>query len=161
MIGKCPVSEDTWMWFSYLIDLGGGRSGDIFQLKKTPCIFENVFSITCTKSTQYFKTCPLLDMPRPPSLTEMASRRGLEIFQFNTKKRLDSFHYIFIPFHPFFPLICLYLLHNYQSSVQASSCRGPLVSIMLFMLMIEMQITMLVVWYDWGNQSIWTPTRRN
>ena len=81
------------------------------------------FSITCTKSTQYFKTCPLLDMPRPPSLTEMASRRGLQIFQFNTKKRLDSFHYIFIPFHPFFPSICLYLLHNYQSSVQASSCR--------------------------------------
>ena len=111
---------------------GGGQSGDIFQLKKTPCIFENVFSITCTKSTQYFKTCPLLDMPRPPSLTEMASRRGLEIFQFNTKKRLDSFHYIFIPFHPFFPSICLYLLHNYQSSVQASSCRGPLVYIMLF-----------------------------
>ena len=50
--------------------------------------------------------------------------------------------------------ICLYLLHNYQSSVQASSCRCPLVSINLFLLMIEMQITLLVVWNDWGNPSI-------
>ena len=32
-------------------------------------------------------------------------------------------------------------------------CRGPLLSIMLFMLMIEMQFTMLVVWSDCGNQS--------
>ena len=42
-------------------------------------------------------------MPCPLSLAEMASRRGLQILQFNAKKRLDSFHYIFIPFHPFFP----------------------------------------------------------
>ena len=98
--------------------------------------------------------CLLLDMPCPLSLAEMASQRGLQILQFNGKKRLDSFHYIFIPFHPFFPLICLYLLHNYQSSVQASSCRCPLVYIMLFMLIIEMQTTMLMLWNDWGNQSI-------
>ena len=158
------------MWFSYLIDLGGGasrgiffgggggQSGDIFQLKKTPCIFENVFSITCTKSTQYFKTCPLLDMPRPPSLTEMASRRGLYIFQFKTNKNDWT---VFITFSFPFILFPFYLLHNYQLSVQASSCRGPLVSIMLFMLKIELQITMLVVWNDWGNQSIWAPTGRN
>ena len=38
-------------------------------------------------------------MPCPLSLAEMASRRGLQILQFNAKKRLDSFHYIFIPFH--------------------------------------------------------------
>ena len=45
------------------------------------------------------------------------------------KKRLDSFHNIFIPYHNFFPSICPFLLHNYQSSVQAFSCRGPLKNI--------------------------------
>ena len=93
-------------------------------------------------------------MPCPLSLAEMATWRGLQILQFNPKKRLDSFPHIFIPFHPFFPSIYL----NLQLSI---ICSGFLVvvSIMLFMLM--MQITMLVVWNDWGTQSIWTPTRRN
>ena len=71
------------------------------------------------------------------------------------KKRLDSFHYIFIPFHPFFPSICLYLLRNFLSSVHASSCRGPLVYIILFILMIEMHITKLVVWNrEWKMQKV-------
>ena len=100
--------------------------------------------------------CLLLDMPCPLFLAEMASRRGLQILQVNAKKRLDSFHYISIPFHPFFPSICLYLLHNYLSSVHASSCQGPLVYIMLFILMIKMHITMLVVWnrMEWKMQKV-------
>ena len=37
-------------------------------------------------------------MPCPLSLAEMASRRGLQILQFNTKKRLDSFITFLFPF---------------------------------------------------------------
>ena len=42
-------------------------------------------------------------MPHPPSLTEMASRRGLQIFQFNTKKTIGQFSLHFYSLSSFFP----------------------------------------------------------
>ena len=42
-------------------------------------------------------------MPRPLSLTEMASRRGLQILQFNAKNTIGQFSLHFYSLSSFFP----------------------------------------------------------
>ena len=112
------------------------------------------FDLQDSHDGSFASTCPAFFL-----WLRWSSSRGLQVIAFQRTKQLDNFdnfHNILIPFCPSFPSIRIYLLLNYQSSLQASSCivrhcpssqvrQCCLWSTDVTVFMLMMQMTILVV----------------
>ena len=79
--------------------------------------FSTWFDLQDSHDGSFALTCPAFFL-----WLRWSSSRGLQVIAIQRTKQFDNFHYILIPFRPFFPSIRLYILLNDQSSFQASSC---------------------------------------